>query len=484
MLNDEPQRVVVVGGGMAGLTAAYRLGQAKRQGALIDECLIEGSDRLGGVVQTDLAAGCVIEAGPDSFLTEKPEAATLARELGLGDSLIGSNDAGRRTYILHRGRLRPLPDGLMLMVPSRLWPVLSTPLIPFSSKIAIVREWLTGHPPGGSPPEGDESVASFISRHFGSGMLDSITEPLLAGVYGGDPVRLSVRSVLSRFRDLETKYGSLTRAGLALRKQMSGDARRPIFTSLRDGLGSLVEALAGRIESCRVELRRRVVRVEESGRSHDGRGYRLVFEDGSSREADSVILAIPTWAVAKLLASLDHSLAASLNGIPYNSAVTVALVFDGGLRSRLPQGFGFLVPRTERRRLLACTFVHAKFDHCAPANRALLRCFLGGSRDSAILDASDDDILQIVRDELASILGVSDQPLASRIYRWPNAMAQYEVGHAERLRATAERLGEHPGLYLAGNAYSGIGISDVIRTGQAAAHDAISRPTPAAAPMG
>jgi protoporphyrinogen/coproporphyrinogen III oxidase len=463
-----------VGGGMAGLTAAYRLGQARLQGAPIDECLIEAGDRLGGVIRTDRAEGCVIEAGPDSFLTEKPEAAALARELGLGDSLIGSNDAGRRTYILHRGRLRPLPDGLLLMVPSRLWPVLSTPLIPFGGKIAIVREWLTGRAPGGAAPDGDESVASFITRHFGRGMLDNITEPLLAGVYGGDPARLSARSVLARFCELEVKYGSLTRAGLALRKQMTGGVRRPIFTSLRDGLGSLAAALEGGIESDRVKLRRRLVRLEGSGRSHEGRRYRLVFDDGSSREADAVILAIPASAAARVLADLDNSLSATLNDIPYNSAITVALVYEGHVRASLPAGFGFLVPRAERRKLLACTFVHAKFDHRAPAHRALLRCFLGGSRDSVVFEVSDGEILQVVRDELASILGIRDQPLVSRIYRWPNAMAQYEVGHAGRLRAIAARLGEHPGLYLAGNAYSGIGISDVIRTGGAAAREAIA----------
>lgn len=466
---------------MAGLTAAYRLGQARRQGAPVDEYLIEASDRLGGVVCTHQAEGCVIEAGPDSFLAEKPEAAELARELGLTDSLLGSKDAGRRTYILHHGRLQPLPDGLLLMVPSRLWPVLTTPLIPFQSKIAIVREWLTGRVPGGPAPEGDESVASFIRRHFGRGMLDNITEPLLAGVYGGDPGRLSVRSVLARFRDLETKYGSLTRAGLALRKQMNAAAPRPIFMSLRDGLGSLVEALAEHIGSDRVELGRRVVGIEELGLSHSEGRYRLVLEDGSSREADGAILALPAWAAASLLAGLDASLSESLAEIPYNSALTVALAYDGGVRARLPQGFGFLVPRGEKRKLLACTFVHAKFDHRAPANRALLRCFLGGSRDPAILETSDEEILQVVRDELDSILGLRDQPLVCRIFRWRSAMAQYEVGHAERLRTIASRLREHPGLYLAGNAYSGIGISDVIRTGAAAAREAVAHLVPATA---
>ena len=481
MLDDAPYRIAVVGGGMAGLTAAYRLGQARRQGAPVDECLIEASDRLGGVVSTDRIEGCVIEAGPDSFLAEKPEAAALARELGLGDSLIGSNDAARRTYILHRGRLRPLPDGLLLMVPSRLWPVFSTPLIPFPSKLAIAQEWLTGRPPGGLASEDDESVASFITRHFGRGMLDHITEPLLAGVYGGDPARLSARSVLARFRELETQYGSLTRAGLALRKKMNAAGRKPLFMSLRDGLGSLVEALTARIDSGRVELRQRVLQVEELRKPGQGRRYRLALEDGSSREVDAVILALPAWAAAGLLAGLDPSLSQTLKDIPYNSAITVALAYDAALRARLPQGFGFLVPRVERRRLLACTFVHAKFDHRAPAHRSLLRCFLGGSRDPAILEASDGEIRRIVSEELEAILGIRDQPLVTRIYRWRDSMAQYEVGHGERLRAMAARLRNHPGLHPAGNAYSGIGISDVIRTGAAAARDAIAHLLPAAA---
>jgi protoporphyrinogen/coproporphyrinogen III oxidase len=328
---------------------------------------------------------------------------------------------------------------------------------------------------------GDESVASFIRRHFGAGMLDNITEPLLAGVYGGDPARLSVRSVLARFRDLEAKYGSLTRAGLALRKKMNAAGRRPIFMTLREGLGRLVDALADRLGTNRVELRRRVVRVEEGGPVREARRYRLVLEDGSSREADAVILALPAWAAAKLLASVDNSPSAALSEIRYNSAITVALAYESSVRGRLPRGFGFLVPRVERRRLLACTFIHAKFDHRAPADRALLRCFLGGSRDSAMLEASDQEILQVVRDELGSILGIREQPLVTRIYRWRDSMAQYEVGHADRLRAIAARLADHPGLYLAGNAYSGIGISDVIRTGEVAARDAVAHLVPAAA---
>lgn len=470
--DDQNRRIVVVGGGIAGLTAAYRLGQARREGIPIDEILVEAGDRVGGVIRTDRVDDCLIEAGPDSFLREKPEAAALARELGLAEQLIGSNDAERRTYILHKGRLQPFPEGLVLMVPTRLWPVLLTPLIPLASKVTMAREWLLGRAPGGPAPGGDESVQDFITRHFGCGVLENITEPLLAGVYGGDPAELSADSVLARFRHMEAKYGSLTRGALALRKKMGGAKPGSIFITLRAGLGSLVEMLANRIGSERIELRRRLVTLEaRSGFAH---GYRLIFDDGSIREADGVILALPAWASAEVLAGLDRGLAGQFASIPYNSALTVALGYDGRVRSRLPRGFGFLVPRAEKRGLLACTFVHSKFDDRAPPKRALLRCFLGGSRQPAILEASDDEILGVARSELRSILGLADEPLFWRIYRWPRAMAQYTVGHAERLRAIAGRVRIHPRLHLAGNGYSGIGISDVIRTGEAAARQVLA----------
>jgi oxygen-dependent protoporphyrinogen oxidase len=479
MAVDEIRRIVVVGGGIAGLAAAYRLGQVRRQGAPVDEHLVEAGDRLGGVIRTELVGGCVIEAGPDSFLGEKPEAAALARELGLGGSLMGSNDAGRRTYILHKGRLEQLPEGLMLLAPARLGPVLTTPLLPVTGKIAILQEWLSGRAPGGPPPEGDESIASFIRRHFGPGMLENIAEPLLAGVYGGDSASLSVRSVLGRFVEMEEKFGSLTRAAVAASRRRAAANSGSIFMTLRHGLGSLVESLAGEIGTDRAEFRRRAVNFEIVSGAE--RHYRILFHDGSSREADSVILALPAWASAGLLRNLDPALSGQLAAIPYNSALTVALAYDGQVRRRLPPGFGFLVPRAENRRLLACTFVHAKFDHRAPEDRALLRCFLGGPRDLEILEASDGVILGAVREELRSILGIGTEPLFSRIYRWPRAMAQYVVGHGECLRAIAGRLREHPGLYLAGNAYAGIGISDAIRTGETAARQVLDHLAPSPA---
>lgn len=473
ILQDRARRIVVVGGGIAGLAAAHQLGQARRRGLPIDELLLETGDRLGGVVRTDRAEGCIIEAGPDSFLREKPEAAALARELGLGDSLIGSNDAGRRTYILQRGRLQPLPEAMMLMAPARVGPVLRSPLIPWGSKWTMLREWLTGCAPGGDAPADDESVSSFVTRHFGSGMLENIVEPLLAGVYGGDAAEMSARSVLGRFREMEKKHGSLIRAARAVRSARANSGERgPIFMTLREGLGSLVAAISREIEPERVEFRRKAVRVERAAGDADAPGYRVVLEDGSSREADRVILALPAWASAALLAPLDPPLGEHLAAIPYRSAVLVALVYPESVRSRLPQGFGFLVPRSEGRRLLACTFVHQKFEHRAPADRALLRCFLSGADDAQLLTTGDDTILRTVRQELDSILGLRDEPLFARVYRWPRSMAQYVVGHHRRLEAIRERLLHLHGIHLAGNAYSGIGIPDAIRTGQTASREA------------
>lgn len=479
MLQDRPRRIVIVGGGIAGLAAAYRLGHARRRGLPIDEMLLEAGDRLGGVIRTDRAEGCIVEGGPDSFLREKPETAALAREFGLGDALIGSNDAGRRTYVLHRGRLQPLPEALMLIAPARVGPMLRSALVPWSSKLTMLREWVTGRAPGGDAPAADESVSSFVARHFGSGMLETIVEPLLAGVYGGDAAEMSARSVLGRFRAMENTHGSLIRAARAMRRKVENSGEPgSIFMTLREGLGVLVAALIREVEPERVELHRRAVRIERvSGRSDVG-GYRVVLEDGSSREADRVILSLPSWASAALLAPLEPELSEHLAGIPYRSAVLVALVYPESVRARLPQGFGFLVPRREGRRLLACTFVHQKFQHRAPVDRALLRCFLAGADDATIVAADDDTLLEIVRGELASILGIHEAPLFARVYRWPRSMAQYVVGHHRRLEAIHERLLQAPGIHLAGNAYSGIGISDAIRTGEAAAREALASLVP------
>jgi oxygen-dependent protoporphyrinogen oxidase len=498
----KPRRVAVIGGGISGLTAAYTLARARRSGAPVEETLIEASPRLGGVIQTETIEGFVIEAGPDSFLAEKPQAAALARELGLGGDLLGSNDHVRRTYILHRGRLVPLPDGLMFLVPTRLWPMVTTRLLPLSAKLAAVRELFSSAPDGGG---GDESVASFVSRHFGCAMVENIADPLLAGVYGGDSAALSVRSVLPRFWEMERRHGSLTRATLrALHQRREASAnsnnasypdsagtgtaplrKLPLFMTLRGGLQQLTEKLAAQVEKSRVFADRRAVGLElrpgppGSGADLCLRRFRILCGDEIAFEADAVVLAMPAHANSRLVSSLDPSLSELLGQIPYSSSMTVSLGFDARARTGLPAGFGFLVPRKERRRMLACTFVHNKFHYRAPEGKALLRCFLGGSRDAEALTLSDAEVVTVVRRELKEILNLTAEPLFCRVHRWPSSMAQYPVGHRERVIAIEQQLGNLPGLYVSGNAYSGIGISDCIRTGRAAAEQALDYLAPA-----
>ena len=493
------RRIAVIGGGISGLAAAYTLVRARQAGAPIEEVLIEATPCLGGVVRTETVDGFVIEAGPDSFLAEKPQAAAMARELGLGDDLMGSNDHARRTYILHRGRLLPLPDGLMFLVPTRLWPMVTTRLLPLSTKIAAARE-LFSSPPAVDP--GDESVASFVSRHFGQAMVENIADPLLAGVYGGDSASLSVRSVLPRFWEMERKHGSLTRATLqAMRQRRKANSNNnhgpdsagtgpapprklPLFMTLKGGLQQMTERLAAQVEKSRLFLGRRVVGIEPAPGGPGGvadscsRRFQITCQGEGTFDADAVVLALPAHLAGGVLSSVDHRLSELLDGIPYSSSMTVSLGFDERARAALPPGFGFLVPRKEHRRMLACTFVHAKFDHRTPEGKAMLRCFLGGARDPQALGLSDQEVVDLVRRELQEILNFTADPLFFRVHRWPASMAQYPVGHGGRVSAIEERLQDLPGLYLAGNAYSGIGISDCIRTGRSAAEKALDLVTP------
>jgi len=464
-------RVAVIGGGISGLAAAYRLAKARAAGQPLEEHLFEAQTRLGGVIHTDQADGCLIEAGPDSFLSEKPQAFELARELGLAGDVVGSDDARRHTYILHRGKLATLPDGLMFLVPTRLLPMLTTPLVPFAEKVGMLRELFR-------KPQavGDESVAGFVERHFGRAMVENIADPLLAGVYGGSADELSIRATLPRFADMEQREGSLIRAVLKARRKMRRVPRGPLalFSTLENGLAQFTRAIEQRLEPSRVHCGAGVagIRVAPAG-GHGRPGYDLVCQGGLQAGFDALILALPAHESARLLSSRDPELAAPLAQIPYSSSMTVAVGYHHRVRRMLPPGFGFLVPRREGPRLLACTFVHAKFPSRVPPDRALLRCFLGGSRDEAILNLDDEQAARLVLEELRQILGLSEEPLFVRVYRWRRSMAQYAVGHLDRVAAIHQRLRHHPGTFLAGNWESGIGISDCIRSGQTAASNCL-----------
>ena len=484
-------RTAIIGGGVAGLAAAYELEMARQKGAAVEYTLFEARERLGGVLSSEIVNGAVLERGPDSFLSEKPAAAELCRELGLGAELTPSNDAARKTWIVVKNRLVPLPDGLMFLIPTKLIPTALTRLFSISTKLRMALELMHPPRPSGLP---DESVATLVERHFGREAVDRLADPLLSGIFGGDAAQLSARAVLPRLVEMESQYGSLTRGMLAAHRQMRARAKaaaqkngpaqagsrpapRPIFTTLRGGMQQLVDALAARLDPACVRLSTPV-----SGLKKVDGGWMVTVSGGASEIYNAVIMASPAWAAGALLSSVDAALGGELSAIPYSSSITVNLVYDEARLGRLPDGFGFLVPAVEGRAMLACTFVHRKFLGRTPPGsprRAVLRAFLGGMKNEALLTGTDDALVATVRRELSEILGgivsgIGIEPEVAQVSRWPRAMAQYAVGHQERLERIADRVAALPGLRLAGNAYDGIGIPDCIRLGRRAATELLT----------
>jgi len=484
-------RIAIIGGGIAGLAAAYELEKARAAGSPVDYVLFEARERLGGALASEIVNGAVLERGPDSFLTEKPAAAELCRELGLGGELLPSNDAARKTYILVHNKLVALPDGLMFLVPTKLIPTAMTRLFSFTTKVRMALELLHPPRPSGLP---DEAVAALVKRHFGAEAVDRLADPLLSGIYGGDAAELSARTVLPRLVEMETKYGSLTRGMLAAHRQMrvkakaaaqknghaktgAGDgaapAPRPIFTALRGGMQQLVDAIVARLDSKSVRVATPVSAVEKVANGWN------VLAAGGAQTFDALIVASPAWAAGVLLRKVDLALGEELSAIPYSSSITVNLVYDESQLGRLPEGFGFLVPASEGRAMLACTFVHRKFLGRTPPGKAVFRAFLGGMRNEALLTDTDEALVAIVRRELSEILGektigLNVEPEYTQVSRWRRAMAQYAVGHQERAARIAVHATALPGLRLVGNAYDGIGIPDCIRLGRQAAKELIA----------
>jgi len=476
-------RVAIIGGGIAGMAAAFELEKARAAGADVAYTLFEARGKLGGSLASETVNGVVLERGPDSFLSEKPTGAELCRELGLADQLTPSNDANRKTYIVVKNRLVPLPDGLMFLIPTKLVPTALSGLFSPATKIRMGLELL--HPP--RPSGQDESVAALVRRHFGQEAVDRLADPLLSGIYGGDATQLSARTVLPKLVEMETEYGSLTRGMLAAHRKMrakmaaarstgpgaGGEKRsapRSIFTTLKGGLQQLVDALELRLNPKWI---RKSTAVSALDRVGDGWRVRM---SGADETYDSVIVASPAWAAGGMLAATDAGLGDELNAIPYSSSITVNLVFDEAQLGKLPDGFGFLVPAVEERAMLACTFVHRKFAGRTPTGKAVLRAFLGGAKNEVLLDQSDEVLVATVRRELSEILGARVvgphiPAEATQVSRWRKAMAQYAVGHQERMVRIKERVATLPGLRLAGNAYDGIGIPDCIRTGRNAAKE-------------
>ncbi len=438
-------KALIIGGGISGLSAAYYLSKAG-----IRPTLLERRPRVGGVIQTSAQQGCVLEEGPDGFMAAKPWAMNLIRELGLADQVIGSNDHSRITYIVRRGKLIPMPEGLMMMVPTKILPLVETRLLSWGAKIRMGLE-IFRQPP--HTPQPDRSVYEFLLDHYGEESIDYLAEPLLAGVYGGDPREMSVNSVLARFVEIEAKYGSLTRGVLAApRPKSSGGS---FLQTLKGGLGQLIEALRPSAE---------VVQAGVETVQQTTSGFR-VRAGGDWLEAEHLVVATPAGDAASLLQALQPELSDLLAEIPYTTSITLALGYRKNTFDHPLQGHGFLVPKKERKYIFGCTWVGNKFDYRVPNNMVLLRCFLGGDA----MPLSDEALVDAGRTDLHNIMGLEAEPVFHNVARWPHSMAQYTVGHAKRVDRIEELARAIPGLYLAGNAYHGIGIPDCVRMGQEAA---------------
>jgi oxygen-dependent protoporphyrinogen oxidase len=464
------RHIVIIGGGVAGLSAAYyAIKKAQERSLPIRVSLLEKEARWGGKIVTERIAfdggHFIIEGGPDAFLATKPWGVALCKELGLGERLQGVNPRLKNTYVLHRNRLAPLPDGLALMIPTNAQAILKSPLISWIGKARMGFDFLL--PP--APANGDESLGSFISRRLGREAYENLIEPLMSGIYAGDGDALSLAATFPYLRDLELKYGSLARGALIMRKQSNGKSSpsaRSAFLTPTTGLAEIVEALVSRLQADHVDLR---LGTSATALSQSGRGYLVHLESGEVLPADGVILAAPAYASGHLMAPLDAELAAVLREIPYASTATISLAYRASDLPRQLDGFGYVIPRRAGRRALACTWTSTKFPHRAPDAYALLRVFIGRAGQEEAIPWNEEALVRLAREELQQTLEITADPLISRVFVWENSMPQYNLGHPTRLARLSELLQQHPGLALAGNGYRGIGIPDCIHSGELAA---------------
>ncbi len=478
--------MVVVGAGISGLAAAHRLTELAPDWSVV---LLESADRPGGVLYTERCGGYLLEHSADSFLSNVPEAMALCRRVGLED-LVGTRPEARRAYVVRRGRLLAIPEGFSLMAPMRVWPLLATSILSWRGKLRVLGEWFV-------PPRRDgvdESLAEFACRRLGREAFERLVQPLVAGIYTSAAERLSMAAALPRFVELERNHGSVARGlrrearaararralggasrsdpGAAVQGRddaHSAGARYGLFVAPRDGLSSLVSAVAARLPPDALRLRTRVEQLHRNERH-----WELELQGGTRLAADALVLAVGAPEAARLLAPVHAAIAAELGAIEYAGTTLVLLGYARDAFPQVPQGSGFVVPAIENRRILAASFASEKFPRRAPPDRVLVRVFVGGATQPELLELSDEEVASLARAELAELVGIRGEPELVRVVRWTRQMPQYHVGHLARLERIKTHLAELPGLLLAGNAYHGVGIPHCIRSGEHAAEQAVS----------
>ncbi len=467
-------KLTIIGGGIAGLSAAYyATKQAKEQNIPIELTLLEADSHWGGKIKTDRVDGFVIEGGPDTFLATKPWAMALCKELGLSERLHGTNPDQKNTYVLHKDELVGLPDGLAMMIPGKVMPMLTTRLLSPLQKLRIALDFLL---PTRKDDE-DESIGSFISRRMGRATYENLIEPLMSGIYAGDGDKLSLQATFPFLRDFEIKYGSLARGAMkmyaARQKSQKQTGSRSVFRTPTTGLAEITEALVNYLEenAANIQLNTPVSQI-----THHASRFTIQLDNGNTLETDALILATPAYVTGQLLESLSPELGSVLESIPYVSTATISLAYKLDDLPRALDGYGYVIPRREGRKALACTWTSTKFPHRAPEGHALVRVFVGRAGqeddidwDNTVRANGRSPLLDIAREELELTLGITAEPIVSRVFIWEKTMPQYNLGHPEKLAAIETALAEMPNIALAGNGYRGIGIPDCINSGEQAA---------------
>jgi protoporphyrinogen/coproporphyrinogen III oxidase len=461
-------RIAVIGGGIAGLAAAHRVVElAKHKCLSIDLVLLDASQRLGGSIATERVGDFLVEAGPDSFIREKPWALRLCERLALTSRLVSTQSDYQKIYVVHRGNLVTLPEGFFLLAPTRFWPFVYSPLFSWRGKLRMAAELFL---PRGDNQQ-DESLGSFVRRRFGSEALERVAQPLLGGIYASDPDQLSLTATMPRFGQMELAKRSIIRAMWSEQRRRSRNesgsgARWSLFVTLAGGMQELVDSIAQRIPKSAIRLNSPVTHL-----SHDQekKSWRVAFGDTEAITADAVVIAAPAFQAAEILEAIATNTAAELRQIGYASTATVSLAYRRRDFPRVPDSFGFVVPAVEQRKIMACTFSSLKYPGRAPEDHILLRAFVGGALQPELFADDDATMMQNVRAELKDLLGVVAEPVFVRIWRHPKSMPQYHIGHAARVERVESALRQIPSIALAGNAYHGVGISDCVRSGEEAA---------------